>query len=254
MAMDKIHAFPTCENLIYSVIMYLTGALILYNVSEQERYEKVFEAFYEQLSNSQNTEITETAISMLISYSLNRKDFSKAEELIHTLPSSSIDKEERIAILYTEQGKYSDALKIWEHRILNSMTKIQTALMNMLDIAVKEKRMEDADFYADTYEQASKLFYVTPWIPYHAKLSLSIIKKDKNECLSALKSTLTAMHEKWNPEESPLYKHLDSSETNILSEHLFSMMLDEMEQGNEFAFLEKNQEYQKLLRDMKNLL
>ena len=126
--------------------------------------------------------------------------------------------------------------------------------MNMLDIAVKEKRMEDADFYADTYEQASKLFYVTPWIPYHAKLSLSIIKKDKNECLSALKSTLTAMHEKWNPEESPLYKHLDSSETNILSEHLFSMMLDEMEQGNEFAFLEKNQEYQKLLRDMKNLL
>ena len=73
-------------------------------------------------------------------------------------------------------------------------------------------------------------------------------------CLSALKSTLTAMHEKWNPEESPLYKHLDSSETNILSEHLFSMVLDEMEQGNECAFLEKNQEYQKLLRDMKNLL
>ena len=254
MAMDKIHDFPTCENLIYSVIVYLTGALILYNISEQERYEKVFEAFYEQLSNSQNTEIKEMAISMLISYSLNRKDFSKAEEIIHTLPSSSIDKEERIAILYTEQGKYSDALKIWEHRILNSMTEIQTALMNMLDIAVKEKRMEDADFYADIYEQASKLFYVTPWIPYHAKLSLSIIKKDKNECLSALTSTLTAMHEKWKPEESPLYKHLDSSETNILSEHFFSMMLDEMEQGNEFAFLEKNQEYQKLLRDMKNLL
>lgn len=209
MAMDKIHDFPTCENLIYSVIMYLNGALILYNISEPEQYEKVFEAFYEQLSNSQNTEIKETAISMLISYSLNRKDFSKAEELIHTLPSSSIDKEER---------------------------------------------MEDADFYADIYEQASKLFYVTPWIPYHAKLSLSIIKNDKNDCLSALKSTLTSMQEKWNPEKSPLYKHLDSSETKILSEHLFSMMLDEMEQGNEFAFLEKNQEYQKLLRDMKNLL
>lgn len=254
MAMDKIHDFPTCENLIYSVIMYLTGALILYNISEPEQYEKVFEAFYEQLSSSQNTEIKETSVSMLISYSLNRKDFSKAEELIHTLPSSSIDKEERIAILYAEQGKYSDALKIWEHRILNSITEIQTALTNMLDIAVKEERMEDADFYADIYEQASKLFYVTPWIPYHAKLSLSIIKKDKNECLSALKSTLTAMQEKWNPEENPLYKHLDSSETNILSEHLFSMMLDEMEQGNEFSFLEKNQEYQKLLRDMKNLL
>lgn len=112
MAMDKIHDFPTCENLIYSTVMYLTGALILYNISEPERYEKVFEAFCEQLSRSQNTEIKETAISMLISYSINRKDFSKAEELINTLPSSSIDKEERIAVLYTEQGKFLDALKI----------------------------------------------------------------------------------------------------------------------------------------------
>ena len=38
MAIDKIHDFPTCENLIYSAVMYLTGALILYNVSESEQY------------------------------------------------------------------------------------------------------------------------------------------------------------------------------------------------------------------------
>ena len=150
MAIDKIHDFPTCENLIYSVVMYLTGALILYNVSESEQYQKVFEAFYEQLSHSQNTEIKEMAISMLISYSLNRKDFSKAEELINTLPSSSIDKEERIAILYTEQEKFLDALKIWEHRILNSITEIQTALMNML---VKTRMTEEE--YAEFAERLS---------------------------------------------------------------------------------------------------
>lgn len=252
MAMDKIHDFPTCENLIYSTVMYLTGALILYNISEPEWYEKVFEAFYEQLSRSQNTEIKETAISMLISYSINRKDFSKAEELINTLPSSSIDKEERIAVLYTEQGKFLDALKIWEHRILDSITEIQTALMNMLDIAVKEERIEDADFYADVYEQASKLFYVTPWIPYHAKVSLSVIKKDKQECLAALKSTLTAMRKKWSPEENPLYKHLDSSETNVLSERILAMLQEEMENGNEFAFLENSQEYGQLLQELRN--
>ena len=252
MAIDKIHDFPTCENLIYSAVMYLTGALILYNVSESEQYQKVFEAFYEQLSHSQNTEIKEMAISMLISYSLNRKDFSKAEELINTLPSSSIDKEERIAILYTEQNKFLDALKIWEHRILNSVTEIQTALMNMLGIAVKENRIEDADFYADVYEQVSKLFYVTQWIPYNAKLSLSVLKKDKKECLVALKSTLTAMREKWKPEENPLYRHLESSKTNIFSERILSMLQEEMENGNEFTFMESSQEYQELLQELRN--
>ena len=252
MAINKIHDFPTCENLIYSVVMYLTGALILYNVSESEPYQEVFEAFYEQLSHSQNTEIKETSISMLIAYNLNRNDFSKAEELINTLPSSSIDKEERIAILYTEQNKFLDALKIWEHRILNSITEIQTALMNMLDIAVKENRIEDADFYADIYEQVSKLFCVTPWIPYNAKLSLSVLKKDKKECLAALKSTLTAMREKWKPQENPLYRHLECSETNIFSEHILSMLQEEMENGDEFAFMESIQEYQQLLQELRN--
>lgn len=176
MAIDKIHDFPTCENLIYSAVMYLTGALILYNVSESEQYQKVFEAFYEQLSHSQNTEIKEMAISMLISYSLNRKDFSKAEELINTLPSSSIDQEERLAFLYTKQEKHLDALK----------------------------------------------------------------------------STLAAMHEKWNPKESPLYKHLNSSGTSVFSERLLAMLQNEMENGNEFAFLESNQKYQQLLKEIRN--
>lgn len=251
-AIDKIHAFPTCEDLIYSSVMYLTGALILYNVSESEQYQNVFEAFCEQLSHSRNTEIKEMAVSMLISYSLNRKNFSKAEELIRTLPSSSIDKEERIAILYTEQGRFSDALEIWEHRILNSVTEIQTALMNMLDIAVKENRIEDADFYADVYEQVSRLFYVPQWIPYNAKLSLSVLKKDKKECLAALRSTLTSMREKWKPEENPLYRHLESSETNSFSERILPMIQEEMENGNEFAFMENSQEYQELLQELRN--
>lgn len=252
MAINKIRDFPTCENLIYSVVMYLTGALILYSISEPERYEKTFEALYEQLSTSQNIVIKETAVRMLISYHLNRKDFSKAEELINTLLSSSIDKEECLAFLYTKQGKHLDALKIWEHRILNSITEIQTSLMNMLDIAVKEQRIEDADFYAATYERASKLFHITPWVPYSAKLLLSVIKKDEKECLSALKSTLTALHEKWIPEESPLYKHLNSSKTSIFSERLLSVLQDEMENGNEFAFLENSQEYQQLLKKLRN--
>lgn len=252
MAMDKIHDYPTCESLIYSVIMYLSGALILYNITETAQYEKKLEPFFERLSASQNIEIKENAVSMLIARNLNRKDFAKAEELINTLPSTSIDKEERIAILYTEQGRYPDALNIWEHRILNGITEIQTALMNMLDIAVKEERIEDADYYADIYEQASRLFDMIPYAPYQAKLSLSVIKKDKEACLSALKATLTAMREKWQPEKSPLYRHLDSSEINILSEHLLSMLQEEIENGSEFTFLNDSLEYRELIEELKH--
>lgn len=46
------------------------------------------------------------AVSMLISYACNNGAFAKAEELIQGLPSSSIDKEERLAILYQQQKQY----------------------------------------------------------------------------------------------------------------------------------------------------
>lgn len=251
MAIDKIRDFPTCENLIYSVVMYLTGALVLYNVSEPEQYEKVFESYYEQLSCSQDAEIRETALSMCIAYRLKRKDFATAEALINTLPSSSVDKEERTAVLYTEQGNFSEALKIWENRILNGITEIQTALMNMLDIAVKEERLDDAEFYAAIYQQASKLFDVTPWIPYQAKLSLSVLKKDQKACWEALSATLKAMREPWHPEATPLYRHLDGMETNILSERVLAMLQEEMINGDEFAFMKSSQSYQQLLQELK---
>lgn len=251
-ALNKIHEYPTCDKLIFSVVLHLEGSLFLYDVSGQEHYKEMFETFYERLSGSEIPEIRETAVKMLISYNRNRKNFSRAEELIGALPSSSTDKEEQLAVLYTQQEKYSDALKIWEHRILNGITGIQTALFNMLEIAVKEGRMEDADFYADIYERASRLFCVPKWIPYNAKLRLSVIKQDKIECLSALKSMLPAMREIWRPQDCPLYSHMNVAEMDVLRERLLAMMQNEMENGSEFSFLNGNQEYKQLLEELKN--
>ena len=250
MGIDKIHEYPACESLIYSVILYLNGALFLYGVTEPERYEEAFIGFYERLSASENMEIRETSISMLISYNRKIKNYSKAEELISTFPSSSVDKEEQLAILYTEQEKFLDASKIWEHRVLNSVTELQTALMNMLEIAVKENRVQDADFYAEIYEQVSKLCHVPPYLPYIAKLQLSVIEQDKANCLTALKSLLPAMQEEWRPQESPLYRHLDGGETNILSERLFDRMKNELERGSDFSFLSDDPEYQQILEEL----
>lgn len=111
-AINKIHEYPTCEKLIYSVILYLEGALDLCNVSEAEQYRETYETFYKRLATSEIPEIRDTATSMLISYARNKGDFSKAEELINSLPFSTIDKEEQLAILYQRQEQYQDAEKI----------------------------------------------------------------------------------------------------------------------------------------------
>ena len=171
-AMDQIHQYPTCEKLIYTVIFYLDGARFLHGVPNPDAYTDRLIPFYESMSHSQTQEIRDAALAMCIAYHRNRKDFTRAEELINTIPSTRIDKEEQLATLYTQQEKWEDAQRLWERRILQSATELQTALIHLMEIAEKEGRPQDAQFCADTYQQVSSLLHVTQWIPYTAKFFL----------------------------------------------------------------------------------
>ena len=249
MALDKIQEYPTCDKLLHVLTYYLEGALFLYDVPQQERYKNVLEGFYLRLSKSETAEIRETAIVMLISYNRNRGDFAKAEELIRSLPVSRMDQEEQLAVLYTHQGKYEEAMKLWEHRVLSGVVKIQTALMNMMEIALKEERQEDAVFYADLYETISKQFHVVKWVAYTAQIQLAAAQRDSERCLSVLAKMLPAMKECWKPQESPLYRHLDGRDNTAFSKKIEDTLLRDLVNGEEFAFVRETVEFDRLMAE-----
>ena len=247
MTIDKIHEYPTCDKLVYSSILYLEGALFLYNVSEREQYRETFETFYERLSMSDSPEIRDTAISMLISYARNRGEYSKAEELINMLPFSKINREEQLAILYQQQKKYADAEKIWEHRILNGVAEIQSALINMLEIALHENHNTDAEFFADMYETITCQFSFPEWMRYNAHFLLAIEKKNKTESLSILSKMLPAMRAEWKPQDCKLYQHTTGNGSTSLLGKIADSLCEELSTGEEYAFLRDCTEFRELM-------
>lgn len=249
-AIDKIHEYPTCDKLIYSVILYLEGTLFLYNVSEREHYRETFETFYKRLSASEVLEIRDTAVSMLISYARNRGEFSKAEELINTLQFSSIDKEQQLAVLYQQQKKYEDAEKIWEHRVFKGVTDIQNVLINMLEIALIENRDDNAGFLAGIYENITRQFCFPDWMCYNAHLLLAIEKKNKDESLSILKKMLPAMKKEWNPQDCQLYRNANVSGSTFLSSRLADIFRDELVNKEEYTFIRDCVEFKELMAQM----
>ncbi len=250
-AINKIHEYPTCEKLIYLVILYLEGALDLCNVSEAEQYRETYETFYKRLATSEIPEIRDTATSMLISYARNREDFSRAEELINSLPFSTIDKEEQLAILYQRQGRCQDAEKIWEHRILKGVTEIQIALVNMLEIALQEKREKDADFFADMYEAVTRQFCFPEWMRYNAHLQLAFVKKDKGRSLSILQKMLPAMKKEWNTQDYQLYRNTNGSSSTFFSSKLVKTITDELANNEEYTFLREGSEFEDIIAQLK---
>ena len=247
----KIQEYPTCDRLIYSAILYLEGALTLYNVSPIAQYQEIYETFYKRLAKSEIPEIRDTATSMLISYARNQGDFSRAEELIHSLPFSTIDKEEQLAILYQRQERYQDAEKIWEHRAINGVTEIQTALIHLLEIALHEKREADASFFADLYETVTRQFCFPEWMSYNAHLQLALAKKDKAGCLAILQTMLPSMKKEWDAQDSPLYRNADGSGATWLSGRLANTLADELANKEEYAFLREGPEFEELLARLK---
>lgn len=244
--MDEIHQYPNCEALIYPVIFYLDGARFLHGVPDPDVYTDRLIPFYESMSQSQTPEIRDAALTMCISYHRNQKDFAQAEELIQSIPSSTIDKEEQLAILYTQQEKYEQALPLWERRILHSATHIQTALINLMDIALKEGRDEDAQSCAQVYEQVSSLLHMTQWTPYIARLQLATLRQDRAACLSALRHILPVLKEPWTPQTCPLYRHMGDGDLTALAQSLYDRITDDLEHSEEFAFFRGSSEYEQL--------
>ena len=187
-AMEEIHQYPNCEKLIYSVVFYLDGARAIY-----DDYTDRLMPFYERLSRSETPAVRDAALTMCIAYYRNWKEFDRAAALIEELPDIGIDKEEQLAVLYAQQENYQEAWKRWESWILRSTAHIQTALISLMDIAIREGREQDARFLAETAEWVLEPLSVNRWSPYFPKLELATRLQDREGCLEALQKILPAM-------------------------------------------------------------
>lgn len=246
-AMEEIHQYPNCEKLIYSVVFYLDGARAIYDVSNPDDYTNHLMHFYERLSHSETPVVRDAALTMRIAYYRNRKEFGQAAALIEELPTSGIDKEEQLAVLYAQQKNYPEARKLWERRILRGTAYLQTVLISLMDIAIREGREQDARFLAETAERVLEQLSVNRWIPYIPKLELATRLRDRAGCLDALQKILPAMTQP--PKDSPLFRSASGGNPESVAaivQQLRSKILNNLEHGEEFAFFRDSPEYEQL--------
>ena len=72
--------------------------------------------------------------------------------------------------------------------MLKGVTDIQTALINMLEIALLEKCNDNAEFFADMYKTITRQFCFPEWMRYNAHLLLAIDKKTKTSVIHSQKN------------------------------------------------------------------
>lgn len=209
-AWDKLRAFPNSDSLLLNTALTLEGMVLLYGDKEQAQREvKSIEALYVRAAESRDPAIANQAKAMLFSKYMERRELDRAEKVLDELPDQpQFDKKQMQSAWYMAQDKWEDAARLTEHRVLTDASGLQSALLTLAEIAVKESRMEDAETLTQTAGKLAELFHLGEYSAWVPAFQLALLRQDADRCLDALEHMLPALESGWTIENSPLYRHL----------------------------------------------
>ena len=182
---------------------------------------------------------------------MEREEYEAAQELLQELPEKdSVDKKQIQAQLYIKLGKLEDAAKIEEEKLLAATNKLHQILMTLMEIAMKEDRMEDAEYISNVCKEGARLFDLWEYSAYVAQFQLYSDCKNGRKCLKVLLPMLKAPTCKWESNRSPLYRHIQTKSFDPeFGPKMQKTLLHSMEADGDTEFLSRDEEFREILKE-----
>lgn len=252
----KMREYPTSELLLLNAALTLEGFVTMSADTDKNVYylDKI-EAMYVQAAGGRNPEVRNQAKAMLIFKHMGRSEYDEAEKLLNELPDEAVyDKKHMQSNLYMAQGKTGQAALLMEQKIISEISGVQSTLYGLMEIALKDDRMEDARVIADTVKQMVRLFDMWEYSAHVVDFEMAVAQKDGEKCLGVMKEMFPSMMEGWIPSASPLYRHMPMKEDpGNMGQMLLTKIISEFEDENnsEYDFLRENSQVKEFLEEIK---
>ena len=123
--------------------------------------------------------------------------------------------------------------------------------MTLMEIALKEERMEDAEYIADVDKQAAQLFDLWEYNSYVAHFQLYDATKNRFKSLKILLPMLKSLTKKWDINKSPLYRHIQTKEVDkTFGPKLQKAIIQSINTDEESEFLKDSPELYELIKEL----
>ena len=225
-------------------------ALFLNELSELSEKEGV-ETLYVRALDSSDSAIQNQAKAMLISRYMGRTEYERALELLNSLPEQDFFDKKQIQVnLLIELGKLGEAAKAAEEKLLSATNEIHATLMSLMEIAIKEDRIDDAEYIANVSKKGADLFDLWEYNSYVAHFQLYLVTKQRKKVLKILVSMLKSLTHKWEINQSPLYRHIKTKEVDkTFGPKMQKTLIDSLRHDEDSAYWRENQELEKVLEE-----
>lgn len=253
LAMQRVREYPNCDRLLSMIGGILKGGMVILAVpqEEQQPYREEIDRIYRRLLNSEDEDVRQSAYSMIISDCIAGERFEQAQQLLDELPKRRrIDVEELQATLCIAQKEYVKAKEILEKKIYYEMNNLVMGyLLSLMDIAVREGKMEDAKRLADISSKGAEVFELWEYNRYSPYLQLSIVEQDKERCFELLNKMFSLMGQDWKLADTLLYRDIQQKgEVTELGALLTGTILKSIRESGEADFLVQDERFEELER------
>ena len=251
LAMDKVREYAGCDLLVANMAASMEGAKMLYSVKDTDKYEGRILELYQGLKNSEDERVRNQVNHTLFYHYLNRKQYDEAEEIFRDVKPENPMFLQMQSELYLAQGKNEEAKKGIQQKLLGAAGDVQSALMKLHSIALKEDDMETARYLAGKNKQVVEVLELWKYGAYTLYFELYVRDKDIKGSLEALREMWESMSEPWKAEESLLYRYIKPatpSQDSSLQKRVRPMLLDQLRQDESLAFLRESKEGAAFLR------
>lgn len=276
-AVDVMREYPTCDQLVCVLTMYLDGALSLYGAPEggggggvdetssgvsstesaddREEYRSAIGANYRRLASSAEPAVREMATGMLIAQAMQDEDYAQAQALIDTLPDATpyaIDKEERQAAVYARTGRLSEARAMRQRRVLRLSSDLQTTLSSLVEIAVEQGRLGDASEMAQRCSSIMRLCDAPAWMSDALLFEVAVARRDAAACLEILEDMLQSIEDGSRVmAESVLYRGTEMADVSDFAQRIAGFALRDLRANEKYAFLTEDAAFARLAARVK---
>ena len=250
LARDKLLQFPNSDLLAYSLASLLEGLLAMApaeSSAEKSREESMVSALYERLADSTDPRVREAACHTLAGKCIQHGDLERAQTLLDQLSDTHAGKRALTAALRRKEGNISEAWILLEQDLMNQATNIQSTLLSMLDMALAEQDLRQAQALSKIAAEAGRALEQSDYAVLSAPLQLATATQNAPEALKLLEQLLQSLTLPWTPADTVLYRHMPPKENseNVQST-LIRPLLDELEQDPSSRFLVEHPAYQSL--------
>lgn len=257
-AKEKICEYPNSDTLLHNFALLLQGLLATAGLDEEQTkaYMKKIDAWYERLTQSDETVIRNSAYFMLASRAIAEGEYDKAHKYLEQMPNRNDTPDKRIlqVSIYLNQNQEKEAAKLLEQMLLTTINDVQMVMYRLIDANVALGDNDTAAYVAERVTKLAEIFDLNQYNAVVANFMLAVANKNAKQTVALLRKMFDSMSTVWKIQESPLYRRVSTNDTGSSMEKMIGPLIQELKQSSEYEYLQKDEEFLALIAEFEEKL